>query len=185
MIIHIPGSAAKLPFAAPHHACCNCGAPLDAQMLDTKLKHTRYMLLAGVETTFVLALPFCGTCKASAKRFRQGHFSRALVAFGLFWVLLGLLMFAGDRLPSWMQEHILSAAALSGIALTSAFYLSRRARAPATSYYQPVFLRRLKQSFKGDIQSITLGFTNEIYATQFAMANASYCQSGALVVEKI
>ncbi|MES2015289.1 MAG: hypothetical protein V4484_02240 [Pseudomonadota bacterium] len=69
-------------------------------------------------------------------------------------------------------------------AFTSAFYLSRRAKAPATSYYQPVFLRALKLSFRGEALGITLGFTNPQYATEFSYANAAFCHAGALVVEK-
>lgn len=182
--MHIPGNAIILPFTAPATSCCNCGAP-HVELVDMNFKHTRFMLLGGTETTLTMALPFCADCKASAKRYRQGYFSRALVAACVFWVLLGLIMImGGDQMPKWLQENLLSVAAIGAVALTSAFYLSRRPKAPASSYYQPVYLRALKQSFRGEVLGITLGFTNEKYATQFSYENAAFCHAGALVIEK-
>jgi hypothetical protein len=184
MMIPVHGEASRLSFNAPSRACCNCGSPQDLQLLDTKLKHTRFMLLGGSETTLTMALPFCTACKASAKRFRQGYFSRALVALIVFWVLLGMMMVFSEHLPRIAQDNLLSTAALASAVLTTLFYVSRRAHPPATSYYQPVFLRKLKQTFLGEIQVVTLAFTNPVYADQFAQMNASFCGSGALVVEK-
>jgi len=184
-MMHISGTSAPLPFHAPDQRCCNCGTEHGVHMRDTELKKTTYMLLGGTETTFVLGLPFCGDCEPTAARFRQGYFSRALVAFVLFWVLLGVLMGAGgEHPPAWLVENMMLIAALGAVGLTTAFYLLRRPSAPQTSAYQPVFLSKLKRSFKGEVQRLDLGFTNHAYADQFALQNQAYCQSGLLVVDK-
>jgi hypothetical protein len=184
MMIQIPGRPARLPFHAPEHACCNCGTADGVQLIDTRLKQAHSKLLAGTEMTFMTLLPYCGICKASARRSRRGKSMRGLTGFSVFWVLFGVMTLIGnEHLPHWLAEYRIGLAALVATALTSAYYLLRRARPPQTSYYQPIYLRQLQQSARGEVQSITLGFTNAAYAEKYSAHNATFRASGALQVE--
>ncbi|WP_426399481.1 hypothetical protein ACN9M1_24620 [Ralstonia sp. R-29] len=184
MLVYVPGKAARLPFQSPSSSCCNCGTRSQLQLVDVQLKHTRYFLLAGTETTFVLPLPFCNRCKRTANRFRQGAFSKGLVAFGMFWVMLGLLLLIPpEHVPSALKEHLVATAATLAILSVALVFILRRSALPQTSIYQPVFLRRLKRTFGGKIQGLTLSFTNADYAFQFRRLNLEACNSGVLIVD--
>lgn len=181
MMVVIPGLPEDLPFEPPVKSCCNCGTSRNLEMVNTEFKRTRYLLIGGTEMTYTLYLPYCQGCKRSANRLRQGWFSKSLVAFAVFWVMvLAIGVSAPDRQPRWMRDSPFRVAGVAALALTSAFYLTRRAAPPRTSYYQPVFLRKAPASSEG----VALGFTNDRYATQFELANKWFCDSGALVVEK-
>ncbi|KEI30679.1 hypothetical protein [Ralstonia solanacearum] len=148
------------------------------------MKHTRYFLLAGTETTFELPLPFCNRCKRTANRFRQGVFSKGLVTFGMLWVMLGLLLLIPpEYVPTVVKEHLFVAAATLSVLSVGATALFRRPTQPQTSFYQPVFLHKLKRTFSGKIEGLTLSFTNADYALRFRQVNLDACNSGALVVD--
>lgn len=182
-MIHVPGTVSELPFSVPSDVCCNCGRRSRTELVPVKLKHTRYLLLAGVEWTFGMSLPFCSACKGSANRLRQGLFSKALLVFGAFWVVLGVALFVPtEKMPSALGEHLVATSAVLSILLGAAYFLTRRASAPKTSYYQPVYLKGLDQAFNGDVRAIKLGFTNAAYAEMFRSMNQTMCEAETLQI---
>lgn len=183
MFIHLPGNVAQLPFKTPSHMCCNCGCGTELHQVEVEFKHTRYFLLAGTELTFALTLPFCGNCASSANRYRKGWFSRALIAFGLFWVTLGVLMAVPlQYVPQVVQGNLAITAVIIACTSTFAYFASRKPAGPKTSVFQPVYLKGIAQSFRGEIKRMTFGFTNRAYSEAFRGANAALCDSGALIV---
>ncbi|MGO4377529.1 hypothetical protein [Pseudoduganella sp. RAF53_2] len=183
MIIYLPGRVSPLPFVTPEDQCCNCGCTSELRKITVNLKHTRYFLFIGTELTFSLSLPFCSRCARTATRLRQGVFSKALVVFGVFWVIMGLLIFTlPESAPGLIRKNLPSTAAILACLLTWIFfYLLRKPAKPRTGNYQPVYLQRIKQGFRGEIKSLTLGFTNPEYALLFRKSNASFCDAGALI----
>jgi hypothetical protein len=188
MIVVTHAGAAELPFQilTPTDMCCNCGSPSGTSSEEVKLKHTRYLFLAGTELTLKVMLPFCETCKSTANRYRQGLFSKTLIAFVITWVVFGgLLVMPTAWLPALIRENLFTCSFTLAALLTVGFFASRRATAPKTSVYQPVFLDRLQQAFAGGIRGLVLGFTNHQYAAAFARANRDLVKAGTLVVKKV
>ncbi len=168
---------------SPSHMCCNCGQRSDLHPIEVTLKYTRYFLLAGTETNLLLTLPFCTGCIGTADRYRLGLLSKALITMGVFFVLMGALMFIPmNFLPDLVRDNLGRTAAILAVLLMAAYFRLRKPDLPRTSNDQPIYLRGLKRTFRGDIRSITLGFSNPEYAGEFRKANQDLCDSGALVI---
>lgn len=187
MYFETPGEIEPLPFQVPLTRCCNCSETDGLEIVATPLKRTRYMLLAGTELTFTLELPYCAGCKRTAKRFRQGLFSKLLIGFGLFIVFFLVSAVGGSFLPLELARRLPeswqvwgSAAAAAVIAVPLLFF--RRPKPPRTSRSQPVSLHGLGQKFSGQVTSMALAFTNARYAEEFARANQDAIAEGILKV---
>ena len=180
MFIHIPGEETRLQFDAPSGVCCNCGTRTGVSFVDTPLKKTRWLLFAGTELRFLLALPYCRDCRATAPKFRPGFAHKTLVAAMLWPAMVLAYTFLGPppgeglplRTMAWM------AAALS-LAISFLYY-GYPPRKPRTSRTQPVSLAGLKQQFSGEIKRIDLRFTNADYARLFADRNQELIEVGVL-----
>lgn len=183
MFIHIPGKAGRLPFEAPLSMCCNCGSERNLILVDTPLKKTRFLLLAGTEITFLIELPYCEACTKTAKRIPPGIFHKLLVAALIFIVLLIAVAFAEIDLSAIIPAgYVTHAVGLLSLVASFSFFAVRRGKPPQTSYAQPVTLTGLKQEFLGSIVSLSFGFSNETYATRFESLNSAYVSSGALKI---
>ena len=181
--VFIPGQAARLPFEAPQDACCNCGTAQGISIVDTPLKKTRYMLLAGTELRFLVGLPYCRTCRKTAARFPTGLGKKLLVSALVFAALMLVVAVADINFNGLIpMAYLPHAIGLLSLALSFGFYALRRAKPPQTSYSQPVTLAGLKQKFSGEIVSLTLEFSNSAYADRFALLNSNFVSSGVLNV---
>lgn len=182
----IPGRAARLPFEAPQDRCCNCGTAQGVSIVDTPLKKTRYMFLAGTELTFLVGLPYCRACRRTAARFPAGFGKKLLVSSLIFAALMLVVALAGIDLTGLVPlAYLPHAIGLLSLALSFGFYALRRASPPQTSYSQPVTLAGLKQKFSGDIVGLTLAFSNSAYADRFARMNSHFVSSGFLNVVRV
>lgn len=181
-MLHIPGRETSLGLGIPADKCCNCGTMQQVVPMTTKLKHTRYLLLAGTELTFTLDLPFCKRCAGTRNRYRQSLMSKALV----FALAFAVLFLAGTFLPTDLAllQHVplTWAAVIAAAAFTIAFYALRRAKPPQTSFYQPVGLAGLDQKFSGEITAIRLRCSNAAFARALKTANPELVNSGALII---
>lgn len=181
--IYIPGKAGRLPFKAPLDMCCNCGTTQGLSVADTPLKKTRYLLLAGTELRFLIELPYCTACRKTAKRFPPGIVHKLLVAALIFAVIMVVVAVAEIDLNGLVPlAYVPHAAGVLSLALAFCFFALRRAKPPQTSYTQPVTLVALKQTFSGEIVSLTLGFSNAAYANRFESLNREFVSSGALKI---
>ncbi len=163
----------------PADGCCNCGSEDGLTIVPTPLKKTRFMLLAGTELTFMLGFPYCPNCASTATRLPTGTISKLMVAFGVFWALMLLMIFV---VPASMNPGALAIAVLA-LGLTFGAYALRRPKAPRTSVTQPVTLRGLEQKFSGEVVSLRLGFSYEAYKSRFDEMNQLQIVSGALSTE--
>lgn len=180
-IVYVPGQASELPFEVPQDKCCNCGGSDDLKKVTTQLKKTRYMVLGGTELTFNIDLPYCGNCAISAGRLPVGAPTKLLVAFGIFWALMLVVIFVPNELGSMLPGALLpSTMAAVALGLSFTCYAMRRPVPPQTSYYQPVSLAGVRQKFSGEVVEITLRFANAPYSTLFQALNQELISSGAL-----
>ena len=74
--------SAQLDFTTPLKSCCNCGAARNIELVQTRLRRTRYMVFGGTELTIDETFPYCPACRRSAARARPGLLARRLT-----WVL--------------------------------------------------------------------------------------------------
>lgn len=181
--VYVPGKATELPCQVPDGSCCNCGATQEISFVETPLKKTRYFVLAGTELRFYLNFPYCSSCVRTADRFPVTFAKKFLVAFGIFWALMLIVVLVpndlGMFLPGFYLPLVIGIVSLS---LSFFLYSLRRIQPPQTSFYQPVTLKGLKQKFSGDIVGITLKFSNALYADKFATLNRVLVSSGALEI---
>ncbi|HEX7815816.1 hypothetical protein [Dyella sp.] len=169
-----------LPFMTPRNMCCNCGTPDGLTLVETLFKRTRFMLVAGTETTFGLWLPYCKRCHATAKRYAHGWFNRLLMAalmgsmFFLIATVVGIdpTMLHGVPLPN--------AAAALGLVVVEGFFMLRRIRPPQTCVTQPVWMHSVRLGAGGKLSSMTLAFSNIAYADAFTAGNLHHLGSGLL-----
>ncbi|MBC3883266.1 hypothetical protein H8K35_18070 [Undibacterium sp. LX40W] len=172
----------NLPFRIPQDSCCNCGSTENVFRTETELKDISYFVIGGVERTLKIELPFCNNCERSALRFRKNILIKCLIAFGLFWPFLGLSLIYANELPRFLANNMILFAALPAALITSLYYLTRRAKAPATSFYQPVFLKHVRYSTRGEVKGVALGFTNREFAKRVAALNTDFCEARALII---
>jgi hypothetical protein len=150
---------------------------------DTRV--TRYLIAGGSEVIFQLPLPFCPGCLKSARRRPGGVFHKLLVFIVTsFACALGLLM-SDDALghSTFIVEHVVAISAVVALTITALIFGLRRPSGNQTSYYQPVRITKLRQTFlAGRIQGIRFAFTNPLYASEFSRLNAVAIQQRLLEV---
>jgi hypothetical protein len=179
-MLHVSGNDVPLDLQVPSTSCCNCGTSSGVSPRKTALKHTRYFGLAGTELTFTLELPYCRACVATGARFRQGIFSKVLVVALLFFPLLLAGVFV---VPDDFPRHLLPWAALAGAGVLAAgYYVLRRPRGSQTSFYQPVSLAGVEQTFGGKVTRIRLRCSNQSFARALSSANLALVEARSLEV---
>ena len=175
----------ELGINIPSGSCCNCGATHDLKEIDTKLILTRYIFLCGTEYTLKSDLPYCDQCAVTANRITPGFIHKLLVFvvwFGL--IIVGLVMYeiATDTiLHIWNAKVFAIALSLSGVG-TYLYYSRRKPQRGQTSFYQPVRLKKLKQKFSGEVTGLTLGFTNQDFASKFLEVNREAVENNVLEI---
>jgi hypothetical protein len=178
------GRPAALPFEVPMDSCSNCGTDRGVSMIETPLKKTRYLLLAGVEWRFTIKLPYCTKCSASASRFPVSVGKKLLVSAVVFVAIMLVVALVQPNLGR-LLDYVPAAAGLLSIAASFGYYALRGRKAPQTSYSQPVTLSRLKQTFSGDVVSLTLRCSRPEFANKLSALNTQYVESGILIVEHV
>lgn len=172
----------------PATFCCNCGdTNCMTEIQDTRV--TRYFGLAGVETTFQLAIPVCAGCLKSTRRRPSGWFPRLLVWAIVTGVVFGAWIALDQKvtLPIWAQEHLFGISAAIALVLVVLFYRLRRPKPPQTSYYQPVRIKDASVRFgdsSGQVAYMKLAFTNHEYLNVFTTANRDAIQSKVIAAVK-
>ena len=175
--------AEGVSFVFPADACCNCGRTDGLSVVTQDTRLTRYLLGGGSEYTFKLPLPFCAACARSARRRPAPLFHKALAVALMFGVaLLGLTVAAIGTGSLWLTEHAVLLSFVLAVVAVGGWYASRRPSPGQTSFYQPVRIARLKQTFvAGRVTGIRFAFTNHAYAQRFTSANTA--SVGARLVE--
>ena len=177
------------PMAFPVSFCCNCGAAdCQSEVQDTRV--SRFFGIRGTESTFHLNLPVCTACRKTLRRRPPGFFSMLFVfVLGMGVPLLALYLLATPQQPpSWIEAHRLIIGAVLCVVTLIVFYRLRRARAPKTSFYQPVRVKQAKVQFggvmggPGHVAFIKLAFSNPDYLNLFMNANREAIKAGPLSV---
>ncbi len=166
------GIKSDVQFTIPADQCCNCGSAAGLTAVSTKLRKTRYLVLAGTEITVTMNFPYCPGCVKTAKRSPVGIASKLLTAVLVFVVALTVWAFssspATQSVPTGMVLPLL---ALLSFGLVFGIYSLRTPKGGQTSYYQPVRLKKVRQKFTGGITGYVLAFTNAAYERAFTAAN--------------
>ena len=176
----------------PQRFCCNCGST-DCAVEVQVTRVWRFFALHAGESTFQLHVPVCARCRRTLRRRPPGFFLQLMV--------LSLLMAAGvvglwtlGRYVSWpptVEVYLPAAGAVLGALGTFIFYRLRRARAPRTSFYQPVRIRKASVQFAGvmggpgHVEFLELAFTNLEYLHRFVDANQDAIAAGHLAVSSV
>jgi hypothetical protein len=174
----------------PTSFCCNCGdLTCHGEVQETRV--TRFFGIRGTESTFHLTVPVCTGCRKTLRRPPPGFFSILFVlvlGVGIPWLLLYSMANPAPEPPSWLDTHRLWISALLGVIATFVFYRMRRAKAPRTSFYQPVRIRQAKVQFggvmggPGHVAFLKLAFTNPDYLDSFVNANSDAIQARHVAV---
>lgn len=168
----------------PASLCPNCGAK-DA--LTTVVQKTRtvtsFFLVAGTELMLSFPLTVCRQCLPTLERRPLGSVQKLLItalsiASVAVFLLLGVT--TSQIKSAFVQNHIWVVSVLFGGAVPAVWFGLRRPRDPQTSFYQPVRIRALERKFSGEIQSITLAFTNKEYLRTFSKLNSAAIKQGYL-----
>ena len=176
----------------PTSFCCNCGnLECEAVVQDTRV--SRFFGIRGTDSTFHLKLPACTACRRTLRRRPRSFLSMLLVyVLGMGVPLLLLYIFVTARQPpSWIEVNRLWISALLGLIAFIVFYRLRRAKAPKTSYYQPVRIKQAKIQFGGGtggagrVAYLKLGFTNPDYLNSFLHVNGDAIKAGRLTVVQV
>jgi len=166
------GIKSDVKFDVPADLCCNCGSTTGLAPVPTRLKKTRYLVLAGTEITVTINFPYCPVCVKTAKRGPVGIASKLLMAILLFLVALTVWSFSSSSItqavPTSMVLPILSVLSLG---VVFGFYSLFKPKGNQTSYYQPVRLKKVRQKFTGGITGYVLAFTNKAYERKFLSVN--------------
>jgi hypothetical protein len=172
----------------PNNLCVNCGATtgLSAQTMD--VRSVTYLLFAGTEVKLPLPAAACDSCTPSLSRHPFSPLNKLLVmvlASCAFMVGLLIPMQMGKIGDSFVGHHFMFLSVVLGVGVTLFWFGGKRPKPPQTSYYQPVRLKELKRSFAtGEIQAMTLGFTNAGYLRAFTRLNQAAIEGGFLKVLK-
>ena len=177
----------NLDFAFPMDLCCNCGRQEELQIIDSDTRLTRYMFAGGSELTFHLPLPYCSDCTASARRRPQGVVAKILMALMIFGILAVIgVVIAMSADMSLSPGSILAMSGVVAGAFLALLIYKQRPHGAQTSYYQPVRIKRIKQTFvTGEVQRMVFGFTNPSYETQFRLTNDTALSQNYLGIAKI
>jgi len=160
--------------ALPDDICCNCSSSDRVRPVESDLKLTRFLGLGGSEYTFTWALPLCPGCEPTARRTPIGKLHIAMV-IGLVSVVLFM---ASTLIQGMLEMNVLGgydfqAALVLAIVGVGGFYVARKPSGAQTSWYQPIRIRKLRQSFtSGEVTGMVLGFTSTPYARQFRQVNS-------------
>jgi hypothetical protein len=159
--------------------CCNCARPRDVTLLETPYAISKSAVAFSVTWSGSLPLPYCDACAPSATRRapqRGQNLSIALVA-GI--VAAGLLVNAGMA-EGGGDMMLLVWLVTMGVAYGGLRWWSdSRPRLPGqTSYYQPVRVRALKQTFGGKVIGLKLDFTSSVFEREFQIANEPAYRAG-------
>lgn len=167
-----PDIKSDVKFNIPTDLCCNCGSTTGLSPVSTKLKKTRYMILAGTEITRTVNFPYCPDCAETAKRLPFGIASKVLMAILLFVVALTVWSFSSasitQAVPAGMVLPVLAVLSLSAV---FGIFSLRKPKGQQTSYSQPVRLKKVRQKFTGGITGYVLAFSNKAYERKFISAN--------------
>ena len=177
----------NLDFSFPIDLCCNCGRQEDLQIIDSDTRLTRYMFAGGSELMFHLPLPYCSDCTASARRRPQGIMAKCLMALMLFGALAVIgVVIAMEAGISLSPGSILVMSGVVAGAFMAFMIYKHRPHTAQTSYYQPVRIKRVKQTFvTGEIQRVVFGFTNSSYEAQFRLINDTALSQNYLGIAEI
>jgi len=166
------GIKSDVTFNVPTDLCCNCGSTTGLSPVPTKLKKTRYMVLAGTEITVTINFPYCPDCVKTAKRGPVGIASKLLMAVLLFVVALTVWSFSSSAITQAVPTGmVLPALIVLSLGVVFGIYSLFKPKGKQTSYYQPVRLKKVRQKFTGGITGYVLAFTNAAYERKFVSAN--------------
>ena len=166
------GIKSDVKFNVPTDLCCNCGSTAGLTPVATRLKKTRYMVLAGTEITVTLNFPYCPDCVATAKRSPVGIASKLLMAILLFLIALTVWAFASPSITQAVPiSMVLPALTVLSLGVVFGIYSLLKPKGNQTSYYQPVRLKKVRQKFTGGITGYVLAFTNNAYERKFVSVN--------------
>ena len=174
----------------PTSFCCNCGN-LECEPVVQDTRVTRFFGIRGAESTFHLTLPVCAACRRTLRRRPPGFFSILFVfalGVGVPWLLLYLLSDPVRQTPSWIDANRIWISVVLGVIALFVFYRLRRAKAPKTSFYQPVRIKQARVQFAGGaggaghVAYLKLAFTNPDYLKSFVHVNGEAIKNGRLGV---
>ncbi|HET7435551.1 MAG TPA: hypothetical protein VFN10_12660 [Thermoanaerobaculia bacterium] len=171
----------------PTEFCCNCGlrdTSVAVKSQNTRL--TRYFGFFGAEYTADFALPFCANCAATAKRRPSGMLHRTIAAALITAIVFfGLVFYGIEKNDQPLLERSIWIALVSGVVVTTLWYLTRRPRGEQTSFYQPVTIQGIERGPGTSVNELALGFTNERYLHAFVAGNFDVVSAGRVVVEHV
>lgn len=150
----------------PQGLCCNCGTPHDLASREVGLVVERF-LDSSVWRVPAL-LPSCARCAPSLIRPAPG-FPLIGASFGALFALVFIGAVGLTVVQGWEVDGVTVAfsAVVAGI-LVGLWYGRRKPTGAQTSYYQPVRLLKVHQTFLGATTGLTLGFTHAGYANAVA-----------------
>ncbi len=165
--VDIPQAAKSFWF--PEDICCNCGTRDDVDVINTDVRRTVYLLVAGFEEKLRVALPFCKSCAITAEMRPPGVAAKVVWwmvwTFFLWCAVMGLCVWMGVRVnPGYFMLGI-----ALGMVVLMTLWFRRRPRGKRTSNYQPVrFLGGSAKLFGPSSPGTTWAFSNPEYATLVA-----------------
>ncbi len=166
------GIKSDVKFNIPTELCCNCGSTTGLSPVPTKLKKTRYMVLAGTEITVTMNFPYCPDCVKTAGRSPVGVVSKMLMAALLFLIALTVWSFSSPSITQAVpMGMVLPALTVLSLGVVFGIYSLLKPKGNQTSYYQPVRLKKVRQKFTGGITGYVLAFTNNAYERKFVSVN--------------
>jgi hypothetical protein len=169
----------------PAGLCPNCGAK-DAltTAVQKTVTVTSFFLVAGTELTLPFPMTVCCRCLPTLERRPRGFVQKLFITALSIATVAVFLLFAvvtNQVKSAFLQNHMWVVSILLGGAVPAVWFGLRRPRDPQTSFYQPVRIRALKRAFvSGEIQSISLAFTNKEYMRAFSKLNSAVIKQGYL-----
>ena len=181
------------PPKIPNFLCCNCGS--DAKSLSNILTPLKvFNMIMTIEAAFskgrrpcpvidldeYWAFPYCDSCRKTAPRIRTPMLIKLLQCFGtfvmftfFFFVFKLTGFFLEINLNQFVYANWFWISVLCGVIIPALWYLSRWSKRGQSSYYQPVFVMRVKKEllFFGKPLSLLIAFCNEKYGAEFLKAN--------------
>ena len=161
----------------PDGLCANCATAAGLELAPSRLVRTTAVILpgfaAGQETSVEVLLPFCPSCRPTARRLRPTVMQLVVVwvalVFAVFTAGFGVCVALSRPIPESGAAGI--ALLVVSTAIEAAWYLTRKPKGAASSYYQPV--RLVSAAANGWV----LRFSNDTYAGATAAANAGARES--------
>lgn len=159
--------------------CCNCARPRDVTLLETPYAISKSAVAFSVTWSGSLPLPYCDACAPSATRRAAQRGQNLTIALVGGMVAAGLLVQAGLA-PASGDTVLLGWLVAMGVVYGGLkWWADSRPRLPGqTSYYQPVRVRALKQTFGGKVIGLKLDFTSSVFEREFQVANEPAYRAG-------